>query len=440
MQIKDVVRKYNTRKEVIIKRKKEIFDISIKCGMPFKHDVHIYIDSEKLCVDNKEIKICDLKTIYIWGLHHRGIYSCSIEFQQNGLIPKGISLTITGISDEDVIKIKELFEYFIFSNEKDIKKLTSNLYTSINENTSELNDISAKEYASTDIINTKKALIELNNEYYLYEILPKEYLKKYSKIKDFLIYRSKFVNDNYIEIWGKNENFSNDFFKKNLHLYIKFVLFILLFLIVFIGLFVSFYNIEIIKYCNNSNIFLYFLVTMIPNIILMITFIIIGIINSKKKKMLKTILIGFILSALFIGMFDIFYMPTNYDEIVIKGNRVSMLNYKCAILKDMIQGKTTTIVTPNVICYRYRGDYIAYFGEQKQDKYCSKENSKLVKIVQELIKYEEEVKIEYYNNTGIIKSIDEIDKNDYEKLLERVKLLSDNQPYKTEQKITSITS
>lgn len=436
MQIQDIERIYDTKKEVIIKRKKEILDISIKCGV-IKHNVHIFVDSEKFCVDNKEIKICDLKTMYIWGLYYKGMYSCSLEIQQKGFL-KGISLTITGLSNEDIEKVNELFEHFIFSNEKDLDKLTSNLYTPIVEYTSEVNDINTKEYAITDnIINIGKDLVLLNNEYCLYEILPKEYFNKYAKRKDFLIYRSKFINENYIELWVKKEDYAKEVHKKNLPVYIKLVALILLFIGATVTFFNSlfddfFYNIEIIKYCNNSNISLYFLATMFPNIILMIIFTIIGMIKAKKKNILKITLIGFILATLFVGIFDIFNMPTNYEEIKVKGNAVSMLNYKYAILKDMIQGKTTIIVTQNVSCY---SNYIKYFSEEKQYVYCSKENSQLVQIANELLKYEKQLQIEYYNNTGIIKSIDGIEKSNYKVLSEKVKILINKQ---TEEEMAKI--
>ncbi len=241
MQIQDIERIYDTKKEVIIKKKKEILDFSIKCGT-IKHNVHIYIDSEKFCVDNKEIKICDLKTIYIWGLYHRGSYSCSLEIQQKGFL-KGISLTITDLSNEDIEKVRELFEHFIFSNEKDLDKLTSNLYAPTVEYIDEVNNINVKEYAITDnIVNIDKKRVLLNNEYCLYEILPKEYINKYSKRKIFLMYRSKFVNNNYVEIWIKKEQYNNEFHKKMLPAYIKIVLYYILLFFILFSIFNSLFN------------------------------------------------------------------------------------------------------------------------------------------------------------------------------------------------------
>ena len=172
MDIKYIEEMYDTKKEVIIKRKNEILDISIKCGLT-KNNVHIYIDSEYFCIDNKKIKLCDLKTIYILGLYKRvtgGKYSCSLEIQQKGFL-KGISLTISKLSDEDIEKVNKLFEHFIFSNEKNLDKLTSNLYVPIDENSFEENDVNIKEYSNTDnIINIDKDLVLLNNKYYLKKI------------------------------------------------------------------------------------------------------------------------------------------------------------------------------------------------------------------------------------------------------------------------------
>lgn len=55
------------------------------------------------------------------------------------------------------------------------------------------------------------------------------------------------------------------------------------------------------------------------------------------------------------------------------------------------------------------------------NSYSSEATDALVEIVSKLQLYEDIVKIEYYNNSKIIKSVDGIDKFDYDKLLERLK-------------------
>ena len=57
------------------------------------------------------------------------------------------------------------------------------------------------------------------------------------------------------------------------------------------------------------------------------------------------------------------------------------------------------------------------------NSYSSEATDALVKIVNQLKLYEDTVKIEYYNNSKIIKSIDGIDKFNYDQLKERVEYL-----------------
>jgi len=213
MTIDDIIKKYDSRNELVIKVKNEVLDYRIKCTI-LKYDVHIFADSEKLCIDNKEIKLVDLETIYIWGIRDR----YSLEIVQKGYF-KGISLTITHISNEDIMKVNKLFEHFIFSNEKDLEKLTSLDYKPIDQSNSK---ITSKDYKINDkFISIDNDIVMLNNKYYLYKILPNKYYKKYSKKKEFIIYNSKFVNDNYIELWQNEENYLKLIHKNKVILYLK---------------------------------------------------------------------------------------------------------------------------------------------------------------------------------------------------------------------------
>ena len=152
-----------------------------------------------------------------------------------------------------------------------------------------------------------------------------------------------------------------------------------------------------------------------------------------KQKSIKPVLI-IILCILF---FCVLVPPA---EVRINNKRPGILIYQCYIVKDMIEGETTTISvkskkidTNAILIYapsqthtnRHSLPKTYYVRYYVTDTYqnSSPENMKVVSIIDSLKGYEDEVAIEYYNNSGIIKSIDGIDKNDYEALKERRKML-----------------
>ena len=194
MEIQDIERKYPTKKEVIIKRKNKILDFSIKCGI-LQNKVNFHIDAEKLIVDGTEIELRDLKTMYIWGNWGYGEYACSLEILGKNIL-NNITLNITLIAQEDIYKINDLFEYFIFSNETNFDKLNSDLYVPLINDSEYIYDYEFRKYSPND----EKVISFENKSYCLMKILPKKYYKKYIK-KDYLLYESKFANSNYMDVW-----------------------------------------------------------------------------------------------------------------------------------------------------------------------------------------------------------------------------------------------
>ncbi len=70
---------------------------------------------------------------------------------------------------------------------------------------------------------------------------------------------------------------------------------------------------------------------------------------------------------------------------------------------------------------RYSQSYIRYIINKDNEKMCEYSAtypSGVIKVIEELKRLEDEITIEYYVNSGIIKSIDGIDKFDYDKLAE----------------------
>ena len=128
MTLEELIDKYQTKNEIIIKRKNEILDFTVTTGIILKHDLVIYADSEELRVGNTIIKMTDLRKLYFFKVRNRyGGYACSLEIVGKSMV-NSKSITITTLSEEDLDKIDKLFDYFIFSNEKDYNKLTSPNY------------------------------------------------------------------------------------------------------------------------------------------------------------------------------------------------------------------------------------------------------------------------------------------------------------------------
>ena len=158
---------------------------------------------------------------------------------------------------------------------------------------------------------------------------------------------------------------------------------------------------------------------------------------SMLKKIGTTILI-FLIASLSLCTFDAF-RKTNIG--------INLLEYKYEIIKDLISNQTTIINTNDIYCekdiltrYRSRHNrvhrypaYISFKENNDSDRFSSAElTGTSVVIIEYLKELEDTITIEYYNNSKIIKSIDGIEKFDFDKFKERVSYLSN---LKEEEKI-----
>lgn len=198
MTLEELIDKYQTKNEIIIKRKNEILDFTVTTGIILKHDLVIYADSEELRVGNTIVKMTDLRKLYFFKVRNRyGGYACSLEIVGKSMV-NSKSITITTLSEEDLDKIDKLFDYFIFSNEKDYNKLTSPNYEFLIDSNSNICkrqlNIYTEEQKNCMYIKTN------NKEYIFYKILPKTYYQKYSK-KKYLLFETRFDNQNYMDVW-----------------------------------------------------------------------------------------------------------------------------------------------------------------------------------------------------------------------------------------------
>ena len=103
------------------------------------------------------------------------------------------------MKDDSTFKLYEFFDYFIFSNEKDVAKLTSKEYTPIINNKFLKYDFSLSEYDNKKFENDE-IIIKDGVEYCLLEVIPKSYYNFYNKSNK-LFFESKYVNQNYMDVW-----------------------------------------------------------------------------------------------------------------------------------------------------------------------------------------------------------------------------------------------
>lgn len=226
MNLLELIEKHDTKNEVIIKRKIEILEFTIKAGIILKYDLNIYIDSEKLCIGKTSIEMKNLKKIYLFKVPNRyGGYACSLEIVGKNML-NSKSLTITTLSEEDLDKIDELFNYFIFSNQTDYNILTSNNYEFLYEENLNIYGYNFNVYNENQ--KATNCLTINNKEYLLIKVLPKSYYKKYLN-KNYILFESKCQNSNYMDVWIEKNKFKNDLkIRILLRLFIAFTILILI--------------------------------------------------------------------------------------------------------------------------------------------------------------------------------------------------------------------
>ena len=247
-----LIKTVGLKEERIIKRKTERLDFTIKCGIHGIGSTRIRICSDAIYIGFVKIKLSELKTICILKCVRRkgsrtisGRYKYQLVFRGEKFI-NNIGIDITYLSLIDCEKISKLFDYFVFSNEVNSYKFGSKEYVPIivesktNINTNIINQYTdEKIIVQTAKLKTKEALYrrplhiagdefdydikevicgeeeqdstyELkqmcvnDKNYILISVLPLKYSKKFYN-KDFLIYKSKFVNENYVDIWCEED-------------------------------------------------------------------------------------------------------------------------------------------------------------------------------------------------------------------------------------------
>lgn len=169
--------------------------------------------------------------------------------------------------------------------------------------------------------------------------------------------------------------------------------------------------------------------------------------KEKRRNLKLTLRFFFIFALVYIFFVNIFGVSKKYEDVLISGKSPSKFVYKYNIFMDVIGGKTELIEIPvenistDISSYVIRSrtstsSRITYYVILNIDnkKYSSAETRGLYVCINSLIKNKDKILIEYYPHTGIIKSVDGIDKNDIHELVSHAGKV-ENEAIKEQQRI-----
>jgi len=214
----------------IVKVKNDVLDFTITIK-PFiqidnfdDKECRIYEDKEKIQIDKKSLKLKDLKNVYLY----RDLEPLIIVVSKTGI--GGFKKDLTNCVEEDLEKLVKLFDFFVYSCEFESEKMRSDLYRPLIEFNLKQYKYNFLNYGTEEIIfDGENRIINKNsNTYILKGVYPKEEYKKFVSKKDYLIYESKYVNTNYIDVWENKEIIDNKEHKEELRLSIIAVILILI--------------------------------------------------------------------------------------------------------------------------------------------------------------------------------------------------------------------
>ena len=209
MDIKKLYQLHKNKNEIIIKRKFEKLDFTIKVGQFIKRSLRISVDDKNLYIGNRKIKIKNLTKMYINEMPsnfntYSKPYLYVLEFEQKNSLIFNPLITLNYSSEEDLNNIDKLFRYFIFSNEISYNAQNAQNYEFLISNDQPVYKRKLNEYSEEQ--KDAKTIKINSREYSFIRVLPKKYYKKYSN-KDYLLFETKYKNLNYMDVWkAKNKD------------------------------------------------------------------------------------------------------------------------------------------------------------------------------------------------------------------------------------------
>ena len=327
------------------------------------------------------------------------------------------------ICDGNLLKVKYTFSYKIKDVYKLIYECNDNIELELKKclnkviiNFFEKLNISESEFY---VKNTDKIKERFNNEISKFgcEIISLKLEIIDPKVFDNLF--NEFLNEKKIKSIGDYTNIDSINNSKNVY-----------FLIIFI-----FFLYVILSFCykKTNDLLFYFVkafyIEVLP-VFLVIYLLFYLIIDNNLKKWIYSILLSISIIIVFQNSIISNIFSVNYKKI--NGTMLIKFDYNIEIVKDIISKKTkkTKINSEEINLYnkkffRIMHYYIMY--ETNNDNinyiYSAEYDNRLFNIIKKLKNCETEIEIEYFANSGIIKSIDGIEKNNYKILNERINCL-----------------
>ncbi|MBQ4068673.1 MAG: hypothetical protein IJC76_05430 [Lachnospiraceae bacterium] len=169
--------------------------------------------------------------------------------------------------------------------------------------------------------------------------------------------------------------------------------------------------------------------------------------DENEIKLKPSLRIFTVIALIYIAFTNIFEVSEQYEAVLIDNKKPSAFEYKYNIIKDAIDGNTITKIVPVENIEIYYNHYVVDTGRSSKGRvsyyirfkigdiqYSSLEERSTAIYVKELLKCKENIKIEYYQHTGMVKSIDGISKNNNQELRLHVLASRDEEKQEEESK------
>lgn len=213
---------------IIIRRRKEPINIEFISSM-YGSKTNIMINSSTISIDGQNYDLNDIKNMY---LSYNNNVFLNVTFHSSQEVRHYMVVDFEKIYNVMVI----LFDYFVFSNEVNSHKLTSDeyvncVYAPFDNSMYNFNNYGLAYNIEENETKTEKSIHYKGGLYVLKAILPKEYFNNYKDVG--LLFNSKFLGDSYMDVWflvSKKEGSNN----KKLLIVISVLIIIIMFFLLFI--------------------------------------------------------------------------------------------------------------------------------------------------------------------------------------------------------------
>ena len=158
--------------------------------------------------------------------------------------------------------------------------------------------------------------------------------------------------------------------------------------------------------------------------------------EGRKRETWGIMRIFFLIAGVWIVLLNLFPVKDDYKAVLIDGETPSKFAYKASILKDALSGETKVENLPVEKVTPFRSEYYVSGGRNSSGRYhtsyyvrleteagrlfASYESPEIWNYVVWMQEHRETIQIEYYVHSGILKTINGIDKNDEKALVEEL--------------------